>query len=263
MGFDETAFVTALVSLRVKRALELSIDADNETLTLERQRSAAELSTGERAVVDALFEDESSIELGPGDERATRASDALKTALRKEHRGRLFVVNAAYRNWGIVLGLLLSGLSITAMILQARDALSPDRWVVGLGFTGLLVGVVAPLIYFELFKAPTRAGTSIKAQIAGLRRYFEADAAPVTDARHFVELLPYAAALDCEEAWRERFDGSDASGLDRETADVIAWYREIQRQHETVAVLIPIIAGATATHTATASAGSGASAGGV
>jgi hypothetical protein len=264
MGFDETAFVAALVSLRVKQVIALSIDEDEETLRLERRRySSSSLSPGERALLDALFDGGDAVELGAGDERASRAAEALKKKLGEEHRGRHFVVNAFHRNWGIALGLMLTAVSIVALIVQARDALTPDPWIVGLGFTGLLVGVVAPLIYFELFKAPTRAGTTVKGQIAGLKRYFEEADTPVTGAAHFVKLLPYAVALDCEPAWLDRFEGDDESGVDRETAEVVAWYREFQRRHETAGAINPIIAGATAASAATASAGGGASAGGV
>ena len=263
MGFDQTTFVTALVSLRVKQMIDIDIDADKETLAIRRKRSSVQLPPGEEALIEVLFEDQNSIELGPSDKRAVEASKALKTALGKEHRGRHFVLNSAYRNWGIALGLLLSFASIAAMILQARDHLTPDRWVVGLGFTGLLIGVVAPVVYFELFKAPTRAGTVIKGQIDGLRRYFTEDQAPIADARHFVELLPYATALESEQAWRDRFDRSDESGLDQETAEGVAWYREIQRRHDSTAAIVTIVAGATASHTASATAGGGASAGGV
>jgi hypothetical protein len=264
MGFDETNFVAALVSLRVKQAVELTVDEDNDRLLLDkRPRPAANLSPGERAMMAALFDGEEHVEFGPGDKRAMKASSALKKTLGEEHRGRHFVTNASQRAWGIALGVMLLCFAVVAVVVQARDAITPDPWVIALGIAAAAAGLFAPLIYFELFKAPTRAGAEAKRQIAGLKRYFEKDRAPVSDARHFITLLPYAVALDCEEAWRDRFEGEDESGLDADTAEVLAWYREFQRRHEQIGAIIPIIAGATAANTAATASAGGASAGGV
>lgn len=263
LGFDQMAFAAALVSLRVKQAVTLGVDEDEQRLWLERKsRSTRGLSPGERALVETLFESGERVEFGPGDELVARASKALERKLGEEHRGRHFVTNAAQRTWGLVLGGVLIALSIAALVVQAQDALTPDPWVVGLGLAGLLCGIVAPLVYFELFKAPTRAGASIKRQIAGLKRYFEDDT-PVRDADRFVQLLPYAVALDFEQAWRDRFRGQDEAGVDKDTAEVLAWYRELQRRHETIGAILPAIAGSTAAHASTGAGGGGASAGGV
>jgi len=264
MGFDDTTFVTALLSLRVKQAMDLALDEDGERLVLTRRDAIrASLSPGERAVMDTLFDVDDSVELGPGDERGTKAAGALKKKLGEEHRGRHFVTNSRQRTLGIMGGLALGGVALAALITQARDQLTPDPWVVGLGFAALIVGVFAPLVYFELFKAPTRAGVGVKRQIAGLKRYFESGA-PVRDSRQFVDLLPYAVALDAEEAWRERAAGVDDGEADRDTADVLAWYREVQRCHDTAAAMVPIIAAASGATAATgAGAAGGASAGGV
>ena len=265
MGFDETTFATALVSLRTRRAIELTVEDENERLLLEKRRdSSVELPPGERAMLQALFDGETRVELAPGDRRAMHAMSALKKKLGEEHRGRHFVANAVQRAWGLALGLMLVGLAIVAIVVQARDALTPDPWVIGLGVVSVVTGIVAPLVYFELFKAPTRAGAEAKRQIAGLKHYFEEDRSPVTEARHFLALLPYAVALDREAAWRDRFEGEDESGLDAESAEVLAWYREFHRRYEQIGAIVPVIAGMSATSAANGAVGaSGASAGGV
>jgi hypothetical protein len=264
MGFDDTTFVTALLSLRMKQALEMTLAEDEEKLGLTRRDvRRASLSPGERAVMDALFGDSDSVELEAGGERGPKAAEALKKALGKEHRGRHFVTNPRQRALAFVAGGALSVIGFVGLVVQARDDLTPDPWVIGLGFAALLVGLIAPAVYFELFKAPTRAGVAVKRQIAGLKRYFS-EAGTISDARRFVELLPYAVALDAEEAWRDRFAGADDSGADRDTAELLAWYREVQRCHDTAAAMVPIIAAASgATAAAGAGASGGASAGGV
>ncbi len=264
MGFDDTTFVTALLSLRIKRALDMELDEQGEKLDLRRRRvGSTSLSPGERAVMDAMFEEGDSVELKAGDERGPKAAEALKKKLGEEHRGRHFVTNPRQRALAFVAGGVLSVVGFVGLVVQARDDLTPDPWVIGLGFAALLVGLIAPAVYFELFKAPTRAGVEVKRQIAGLKRYF-AESGSIRDARRFVELLPYAVALDAEEAWRDRFAGADETGADRDTAEVLAWYREVQRCHDTAAAMVPIIAAASGATAATgAGASGGASAGGV
>lgn len=266
MGFDETAFVAALVSLKVKQAVEVSVDEEGEKLSVRRRDPLpAALSPGEKALLDTWFGDgASSIELAAGDERGAAAMTALSKRLGREHRGRYFVTNTRQRVLGMVGGLALAALGLGALIAQASDDMTRDFAVIGLGVAALVTGIFAPLIYFELFKAPTRAGLEVKRQIAGLKHYLENSSAPVRDARHFIELLPYAIALDAEEAWRERFEGGDETELECGVDEALAWYREIRRRHESVAAIVPVIAAASGASAATsAGASGGASAGGV
>ena len=264
MGFDETTFVAALLSLRMKQALDMTLAEDGEKLGLTRRDvRRTSLSPGERTVMDALFDGTDSVELEAGDERGPKAAEALKKTLGKEHRGRHFVTNPRQRALAFIAGGALSVFGFAGLVLQARDDLTPDPWVIGLGFAALLVGLIAPAVYFELFKAPTRAGVDVKRQIAGLKRYLT-ESGRIRDARRFVELLPYAVALDTEKAWRDRFAGADETTIDRDTAEILAWYREVQRCHDTAAAMVPMIAAAAGASAATgAGAAGGASAGGV
>ncbi|MGK7296750.1 MAG: DUF2207 domain-containing protein [Candidatus Wenzhouxiangella sp. M2_3B_020] len=265
MGFDETAFVAALVSMRVKGAIDIELGEGAETLRLLRRASGSSaLSPGERALSEALFADDDRIELGPGDSRGATAAKALKNRLGREHRGRHFRTHDRQRVGGIVLGLGVAALGIAGLVVQLGDAMSPDPVAIGLGVAAILIGVVAPLVYFELFKSPTRAGAEVRRQIAGLEKHLGGTGPLGTDARTFVELLPYAVALEAEEAWRKRFDLGDQPDVDDDVADVLRWYREIRAKHDSAAAIVPIIA-ATSGATAATSAGAsgGASAGGV
>jgi len=73
--------------------------------------------------------------------------------------------------------------------------------------------VVLAAVFFELMKAPTRAGSKLLDQIEGFRQYLDVaekdelkfkDAPPLTP-KLFERYLPYAMALDVEERWSERF----------------------------------------------------------
>jgi hypothetical protein len=263
MGFDETAFFAALVSLRVKRLIEWSVDDDGDSMTLRRVvRSGQTLSPGERAVLEVLFEDDDSATLEAGDERGAKASEALKKKLGEEHRGRHFVTNSRQRTQGIVAGLVVAAAGAAGLVSQARDNYSPDPWLIGLGLVVLLVGLIAPAVYFELFKAPTRAGVTVKRQIAGLKRYL-LSGSTVHDTRHFVELLPYSVALEAEESWRERLAPAERGDEDRDALEVLEWYRKVQREHDSIGAMVPIMAAAAGASTGAAAGGGGASAGGV
>lgn len=264
MGFDDTTFVAALLSLRVRQALDLQLDDGGKRLRLERRHGGrATPSPGEQALLDALFESGDSVELEAGDERGRKAAEALKEKLGEEHRGRHFVTNDRQRTFGALAGLAVALAGLAGLIVQARDDLTPDPWVIGLGLVSLAVGAFAPLVYHGLFKAPTRAGVEVKRQIAGLKRYF-GESSPVGETDRFVALLPYAVALDAEESWRDRFAEAGEDEADRDSVEILAWYREVQRHHDSAAALVPIIAAASgATAAGGAGASGGASAGGV
>jgi len=263
MGFDEKAFVAALVSLRVKGRISLDPNKDDETLSVARLASGrGDASPGERAMEKVLFADASRVELEPGSSVGTKASSALDKALGREHRGRHFETNNRQRVLSLMLGVGVIAISVIALISELGGVIERDPVVIALGFFGAVAGLVIPLIYFDLMKAPTRAGVTVRREIEALRQYMS-DASPTTSSvDEFAKLLPFAVALEVEEEWQARFgdrlgdcDGSSA-------ADVIEWYREIQDEFDSTAAIVTIIAASTATTSVSASAG-GASAGGV
>lgn len=263
MGFDTKAFVAALVSLRVKGRISLDPVKDKKKLDIARLGSGREdASPGERALEKALFADSSRVELKPGSSVGTKASSALGKALGREHRGRHFETNSRERVQSFVLGAAVIFISIGALISELGGVIERDPVVIALGFLGVVAGLVVPLIYFELMKAPTRAGVSVRREIEALRLYMS-DSSPATSSvDEFAKLLPYAVALEVEEAWQARFGDRLGDGEGSRAADVVAWYRKIQEEFDSTAAIVTIIAASAATTSASASAG-GASAGGV
>lgn len=263
MGFDAKAFVAALVSLRVKGRISLDPNKDDKTLSVVRLGSGRQdPSPGERAMEKVLFADASRVELAPGSSVGTKASSALDKALGREHRGRHFQTNNRQRVISFMLGVGVSAISITALIFELGGVIERDPVVIALGFFGAVASFVIPLVYFELMKAPTRAGVTARREIEALRQYMS-DVSPATSsADEFARLLPYAVALEVEEEWQARFgDRLDDCEGSRAT-DVIEWYRKIQDEFDSTAAIVTIIAASSATTSVSASAG-GASAGGV
>lgn len=99
----------------------------------------------------------------------------------------------------------------------------------------LLASAILHALFHYLLKAPTRAGRSVLDKIEGFKRYLTAvdgdrlsRAAPVEKTPEvFEKFLPYALALDVEQAWTEKFssvlNGARANGQNS-IAYSPAWY---------------------------------------
>ena len=266
MGFDETAFVAALVSLRVKGRITLEIDAQDQRLRLEQVASPDRNKTSspsEKAVEKKLFADGSRVELAPGSEAGMRAMKALSKALGREHRGRHFVTNNRQRMIGFGLGAVVVAGGIALLVAELGAVMERDPVAIGLGFVAVAAGVLLPAIYFELLKAPTRAGRTVRREIAALKRHLE-DSTPCDESpRHFVELLPWAIALDAEESWRARFGDPLDAERDGEVADLVRWYRQLVHDFDSIGAAVPLIAATAGATAASGASAGGASAGGV
>lgn len=103
----------------------------------------------------------------------------------------------------------------------------------------LVLAVIVHAIFARLLKAPTTEGRRLLDAIEGLRLYLgvaERDElarlkapgggeAPVLDPERYQALLPYALALDVEEAWTRRFTAAVGAAQAEQTARSIGWYR--------------------------------------
>src|SRR5207237_6387107 len=78
----------------------------------------------------------------------------------------------------------------------------------------LMIGGIAVYVFYHLLKAPTLAGARICDQIEGFRIFLgtaEKDRLeklhpPAVTPQVFEKFLPYAIALDCENAWSKKFE---------------------------------------------------------
>jgi len=266
MAFDAKAFVAALVSLRMKHRIELTLDKRRKRLTIERRAHGTAMrpaSPGERALESALFRDGSQVELKPGASVGQRATKALGKALGREHRGRHFQTNATQRTIAVTAGAAVSLLGLVAAVTAIKSVLTKDPVLIGLGLGTFLAGTLLWVVYFELLKAPTRAGAMVKRELAGLRKHLKRGDPANRSVRHFVELLPYAIALDLEDEWQQRFEGrlDEAEGVD--VAELMRWYRNLCEEFDSASAIVPILAASAGATAATSAGAGGASAGGV
>jgi uncharacterized membrane protein len=103
------------------------------------------------------------------------------------------------------------------------------------GLATVLLGaaMMLSMLFYHLLKAPTLAGRQLLDQIEGFRLYLsvaEGDelklaGPPQLDSQLYEAYLPYAMALDVENAWSERFARSlRASGVDPDSYSSPSWY---------------------------------------
>ncbi len=162
---------------------------------------------------------------------------------------------------GMLLGnaLAIPGMITGALTLRAWRRGTPGTWgkIIGalfaLGFIAAGFGVMAafarvwvdilpaaipallaPLVAvgFSWLKAPSVAGRKVMDQIEGFRHYLgvaekerlEFVNPPKETAELFERFLPYAVALDVENAWGQRFAGVLAAAAAAGTATTMSWY---------------------------------------
>ena len=271
MGYDNTCFAAAVLSLASKGALSIDEDEDR-VVTLQRGETVQPLAPGERALFDKLFGGGRSITLKRSQATAKRmqaAQAAHKAALAANYEKTYFLANRWVLVPGVLLSLLVLGVSLVAvpgedkfvamflcvwlafwsigvfaLVSAAVAALRGARGIGGvLGAAGLwafatpfLIGEVAGLVALAMtagvgfviafallvgtnlafqhwMKAPTQLGARLLDQIEGFRWYLGVAEKQELDARYrpesrpdlFSTYLPYALALDLEQAWAERF----------------------------------------------------------
>jgi uncharacterized membrane protein YgcG len=200
MSYDNKALTAAIVNLAVKG--HLTISHSDKTYSLSKAASTMPLAAGEQALLDRLFAggDTLALEQDNHSDIAT-AIRAHKKSLAADYRNKYFVSNAQYL-WPPVLGMAI----MFAVVLMI-DGITP------LSVVAFVVNIPLLLLFFWLLHAPTAAGRKLLDQIDGFRLYLEVAEKADMKLRHPPELtpalferyMPYAIALDVEEAWAEKF----------------------------------------------------------
>jgi uncharacterized membrane protein YgcG len=110
----------------------------------------------------------------------------------------------------------------------------------GLAVIILLTGVmfIGLIVFGRLIKAPTPEGRRLMDELEGLRLYLSVaerdelarlagpagDAPPQLDAAEYEALLPFAVALDVEDAWTKQFTAAVGAAVAAEATSRMGWY---------------------------------------
>jgi uncharacterized membrane protein YgcG len=187
---------------------------------------------GPRRLLDALFKDGPELELDNSN-AATVGNARMLHALQLEKR---FNPRMFSRNGGsIVLAILI--LVLTAMLTVGVGVI----WLRSGGLLLVLpiaIAMLATVVVFGIvIKAPTPEGRKLLDAIEGFKRYLEVaerdelagmqgpDGPPMLDAKRYERLLPYAVALDVEEAWTKKFTLAVGAAAAAATTAAITWYQ--------------------------------------
>lgn len=200
MGYDNRAFVAAIVNLAVKGHVEI-FEEDGEYI-VHRKSSGEALAAGEKAVLRQLFEDGDLVALKQDNHRLLSGTkQAHRKALKRDYEKIYFVTNGM---------LLLPAVGAIAALGIAVGLLDAWRPLVVVLFAVMVLAL--PLFYW-LLRAPTARGRRLMDKLEGFRSYLEVAEKDELNLRNppektpelFERYLPFALALGVEQAWAEKF----------------------------------------------------------
>jgi uncharacterized membrane protein YgcG len=231
MGYDMRCFTGDILALAVAGRLRIHKEDHffKDSWSLERLEGSPSttVSPAQQTLLAGLFPGgEDTLEL-----KNTNAS--IVSAARGEHQK---VLDAEYqpayfkRNSGIVAKAFLIALimGIAAFVSSGGFGIP---FIIGL----MVLSVVSLMVFSRLIKAPTLAGRALLDEIEGLKLYMKVAEKqelasmrgpdePVLDAKRYEALLPYAVALEVEDAWTAKFTAAAGAAAAAEAANNMGWY---------------------------------------
>ena len=232
MGYDTRCFSSDLLALAVDGLVRIDRDKGflKDKWRLERTGSDDKEPSAkpQRVLLGNLFSGDTTLELDNSNARIMQGAQLAHTkALDERFQPRFFQLNG--RSIGIALVIAIA--SIALAVLVSGGAGLPATIVISV----LMVIVVC--VFGLLVRAPTPEGRKLLDEIEGLKLYLGVaereelarmpgpDAPPVLDARRYERLLPYAVALDVEEAWTKKFTLAVGAAAAAAATQAISWYR--------------------------------------
>jgi uncharacterized membrane protein YgcG len=230
MRYDMRCFSADLLALAVAGHVRIHRQKKRSARwKLERLRSgAASPDPVQRPLIDKLFPG-SANELVLTDKNATIVSgarDAHQKVLDRAMHPRYFLRNGGRVGiaWLIIIG---TGVAANTM---SGGAGIPAIVAV------LAVMLIVVSVFTRLVRAPTFEGRRLLDEIEGLKFYLSVaekddlsrlqspDSPPVLDAGRFEALLPYAVALEVEDAWTKKFTAAVGVAAAAAATQSMGWY---------------------------------------
>ena len=202
-GCDDRTIAAALVGLAVKG--RLTIDNSEDFYAVEKTASVQNpLLPSEAALYAALPANRLAL-LQTNHTAIAALKNAVERSLEKQFGNAMFLKNLGW----FALGFLMSvaGLGLSFWLLTA----GPRALAVMVTVTGLVA--VINIIFYYLISAPTVPGRRVLDAIEGFKLYLTTAEEKRLDMLNppektpalFERYLPYALALDCENAWNKKF----------------------------------------------------------
>jgi uncharacterized membrane protein YgcG len=231
MGYDMRCFSSEVLALAVAGCLRIVRDKGffKDEWRLERAGVPPEGSPPpQRALFARLFKDGSPTLVLKNTNASTVSSarSAHSNAIDKAMEPRYYKQN----NGSIGKGILIGAVPALLAFWLAGNAGKPAVIVIG------VLMVITLLVFGRLVKAPTAEGRKLMDEVEGLKLYLSVaerdelarmqgpDAPPALDDKRYEMLLPYAVALEVEEAWTEKFTAAVGAAAAAEATRRIGWY---------------------------------------
>jgi uncharacterized membrane protein YgcG len=232
MGYDMRCFTSDVLALAVAGCLRIVRDKGffKDEWRLERASVPPEgAPSAERALFTRLFKDGSATLVLKNTNASTvqSARSAHSSAIGQAMQPQYFKRNGGSIGKAFLLGALPALLAF---------------WLAGefgkavVILIGVLM-VITLIIFGRLVKAPTIEGRKLMDEIEGLKLYLSVaerdelarmqgpDGPPVLDDKRYEMLLPYAVALEVEDAWTKKFTLAVGAAAAAEATRRIGWYQ--------------------------------------
>ncbi len=256
-----------------RRMLDMSLKMGKEMWRLERVATASEsvLTESQRGMINRIFAAGPQVTLqnsNPATVSAMQsARSAQQIALDSQYKPRYFVGNGGVVGWGFLISLVYLALGFT---LSARSGGIGMPLIIGIA----MLSVIMHIVMANLMKQPTAEGRRLLDEIEGLRVYLglaeKSDIGrlegpanePALDADRYEQLLPYALALDVEDAWTKKFTlAAAAAGAVAAATGATRWYQGNLAQVSNLGDMSKSLGSALSTQIASSSSPPGSSSG--
>lgn len=234
MRYDNRCFSSDLLACAVDGLVRIHRDKHllSDKWRLERLAAPdAHAADGQRLLLDRLFRDGGDLELDK-DNASTLREAISRHAMALEKR---FNPSMFRRNGGSIA--IAALIAVVAVVLAVMVGVVAFGSGVALMIPIVLLMVLAVVLFGVLVKAPTPEGRRLLDETEGFRRYLGVaerdelagmqgpDAPPMLDAKRYERLLPYAVALEVEDAWTKKFTLAVGTAAAAATTAAIAWYQ--------------------------------------
>jgi uncharacterized membrane protein YgcG len=232
MGYDMRCFSSDVLALAVAGCLRIVRDKGffKDEWRLERASVPPEGSpSAARALFARLFKDGSSTLVLKNTNASTvqSAQSAHSSAI-----GQVMQPQYFKRNGGSIAKAFFVG-AVPALLAFWLAGEFGKAVVILIG----VLMVITLIVFGRLVKAPTIEGRKLMDEVEGLKLYLSVaerdelanmkgpDGPPVLDDKRYEMLLPYAVALEVEEAWTEKFTAAVGAAAAAEATRRIGWYQ--------------------------------------
>jgi uncharacterized membrane protein YgcG len=230
--YDHRCFAADLVELGVKGLL--SIEREKKFL---RERWAVirapdqtrpELPPSQAALLPKLFEGGDRLEL-----HSKNASE-IQAAVRAHRAALGSRFSGQYINYNLTT--IALGWTLSILIALLAFGVSAGAGLIGTALAGLVL-LIVNIVFSVMMPAPTEVGRRLLDHVEGLKLYLgvaerdelkrlqhrNADEPDLTPER-YEQLLPYALALDVEDAWTGKFTSAVGQAIADQTQRNLNWY---------------------------------------